>query len=116
MSINFAEIEQARARIVDTAQEMLAGRISYIEGTRAICGMLNAARLDQLQDPFVNFTAIDSETDAVPVGDVRERWHPDARLKLAAEWDSAEVYARSIGEPSCKAAIAWLDANPFVAS
>ncbi len=114
MTINVPEIEQARARIVDTAQEMLAGRISYIEGTRAICGMLNAAGLDHLQDPFVGFTAIDCETDGVPIGDVRERWHPEARLKLAADWESAEIYAKSIGERTCRAAIAWLDANPLV--
>jgi hypothetical protein len=112
MSINAPYIEQMRASIIDVAQRMLAGQLPYIEGTRAICGMLSDARLAILEEPFVSFTAIDSETDAVPIGDVRERWHPDAKIKLAAEWERAELYAKSIGEPVCRAAIAWLDAHP----
>lgn len=114
MTISGPEIEQIRMRIIDTAKRMLSGRMAYVEGTRVICGMLSAARLDHLEEPFVGFTAIDSETDAVPIGDVRVRWHPEAKMKLAAEWESAELYAKSIGERTCRAAIAWLEANPFV--
>ncbi|MGY2735707.1 hypothetical protein [Sphingomonas sp. UYP23] len=112
MSINAPYIEQMRAKIIDTARRMLAGQLPYIEGVRAICEMLSDARLSNLEEPFVGFTAVDSETDAVPIGDVRERWHPEAKIKLAAEWERAELYAKSICEPACRAAIEWLEAHP----
>lgn len=112
MSIDAPYIEQMRAKIIDTARRMLAGQLSYIEGVRGICGMLSDAQLDNLEEPFVGFTAIDSETDAVPIGDIRERWHPEVKIRLAAEWEQAELYAQSISEPACKAAIEWLEAHP----
>ena len=85
MSINAVEIEQARSRISDTAQSMLTGECSYIEGARRICDMLRQAKLDSFEEPFVRFVAITSETDEVPVEDLRERWHPEAKTKLASQ-------------------------------
>ncbi len=92
---------------------MLDGKISYIEGSRLICGLLEPARLERLEAPFVTFVAIASETDAVPVGAVRDRWHPDARIKFAKEWAKAEQYAKAIGEAACQDTIAWLTAHPL---
>jgi hypothetical protein len=113
MNLDARHVEQVRANIIDNAQRMLAGRLPFIDGVRAISDMLVDAELDSLEEPWVGFTAIDSETHAVPIGNVRERWHPDAIKTFAAEWDRAELYAKSEGEPVCRAAIAWLDAHPF---
>lgn len=76
---------------------------------RTIRGLFPRARIDQFAEPFVTFVAIDSETDAVPVGRFRELWHRDAKIKFEAEWSEAENYAKSVGEPACRAAIAWVE-------
>jgi hypothetical protein len=114
MNLDAQHVERVRADIIDNAQRMLAGQLPFIDGVRAIYDMLMNAELDSLEEPWVGFTVIDSETHAVPIGDVRERWHPVARMKFAAEWDRAELYAKSKGEPVCRAAIEWLDAHRFV--
>jgi hypothetical protein len=116
MSLNAPEIERCRAQIVATAEAMLSGDCSYVEGVRAICGLLRNARIDPFDEPFVTFVAIDSETDAVPVGRLREQWHPEAKVRLQDEWNEAETYARSLGEPACRAAIAWVERHPAYGS
>jgi hypothetical protein len=52
MSWNESEIMTARRAIFDAAQDMLAGRLSYIEGARKIVAASCAAKLDE-RDPDV---------------------------------------------------------------
>lgn len=113
MSINFDHIVQSRTEIADTAQAMLDGKLAYIEGCRLICSLLEPARLERLEKPFVVFVAVESETDTVPIGGARERWHPDAKHRLAQDWENAEQYAKTFGEAACRDAIAWINENPF---
>jgi hypothetical protein len=111
MSINADYIAMCRSRIIEAAQQMLAGQIAYIEGTRLICSLLSDARLDRLEPPFVTFIAIDSETDYVPIGSVRDRWQAAAKERFAEQWTQAEAYAKRYGEPACSEAIDWLESN-----
>lgn len=113
MNFDAPYTQQCRDRIAETAQSMLKGERSYIEGSRLICDLLDRARLDRLEEPFDAFVVIESETDAVPVGERREGWHPEAKIKLAPEWLRAENYAETVGDPACREAIKWLAANPF---
>jgi hypothetical protein len=100
MSINDGYIALTRQRIAETAETMLSGQCSYIEGARRIDDMLDSARLDRFEKPFITFVAIASETDAVPIGELREQWHVEARKKLEPEWAEAERYAKDVGEPA----------------
>lgn len=111
MSTAPPEIIRSRSEILATAKKMLTGRCSYIEGSRTINALAHEARLERLEEPFVSFVAIDSETDEVPVGRVRELWHPEARAKLMPEWDEAERWAQQYGEEACHRAIALLSNN-----
>jgi hypothetical protein len=47
MSLNESEILVARRAIFEAAQDMLAGRLSYIEGARKIAATKATARLDE---------------------------------------------------------------------
>jgi hypothetical protein len=113
MSINFDHIVQTRTKIAETAQTMLDDKLSYIEGCRLICDLLRPARLERLEAPFVVFVAVESETDTVPMGEVRERWHPEAKVRLAQDWENAEQYAKTYCEAACRDAIAWIIEHPF---
>ena len=112
MSINMHEITRARASITETAQQMLAGDLSYIEGSRTILAVLPEARIGNM-DEFMAFAGINSETDKFPFGDVRKRWQPEALTRMQPELDRAEQWAKAFGEPACRAVIERFRNEPF---
>src|SRR5262249_11051365 len=66
------------------AQELLNGKISVTEAARRIIGPayeLGSA----VEEPFATFLNIDSETDAFPLGTVRERWSQSGLQRQDAE-------------------------------
>jgi hypothetical protein len=111
VSINEFEINEARAVMVELAMRMLAGDLSYIEGTRAILAKLPQARVGNM-DEFMAFVGIDSETDRFPVVAVRELWQQDALEQMQADLDRAEAWAKSYGEPACRAMIERFKREP----
>jgi len=108
MTSNSHQIKKVRGSIVDLARKMIAGECSYIEGSRLISGLLDAARLDRHEMPFLTFVAIDSETDAIPVGRILDHWSKDAKEAHASGWGHAEDWARSVGEAACRAVLSEL--------
>jgi hypothetical protein len=111
MSINDVEIGEARATMVALATRMLDGELSYIEGTRAILAKLPEARVGNM-DEFMAFIGIDSETDRFPFGAVRELWRQEALEQMQTDLDRAEAWAKSYGEPACRAMIARFEREP----
>ena len=88
------------------------GSISFIEGSRIVNDLATAAGFDRYEEPFVRFVAIASETDAVPIGDVRKLWHPEAVIKHAEEWARAESRAMQYGKAACSEALAIMGELP----
>jgi len=105
------EVERARAENGEILQRTLEGQISFIESARRVNGLVEAAGFDRLSEPFVTFVAIDSQTDEIPLGNVRELWHPDAVEKHGAEWDRAEAWAKQFGEKGCRDGLALAQAG-----
>ena len=84
-----------RQKIAKVAQRVLDGSIGIIAAAREIhslcCGQVG---LDE-RDPDLNtFVGIDSETDALPVGEVRKHWAPDALAKKDIEIARREAMYR----------------------
>jgi hypothetical protein len=100
----------ARDKLGEALSQMMGGNLSFIEGSRIVNGLTEAAGYDRLSEPFVAFVAIDSETDAVPIGKVRDLWHPDAVAKHTDEWCQSEAWAKQVGEPACREALALMRA------
>ncbi|KRR22284.1 hypothetical protein [Bradyrhizobium retamae] len=105
MSWNESEILAARGRILKTAQDMLTGKLSYIEGARKIVAAGRTARLDEWDPDLVPFVGIVSETDALPFGDMREHWQAAALNALQPEIDEKEAWARGFGESHCRSLV-----------
>ncbi len=83
------------------ASRMLAGSLSYLEGTRRICTLSSAADLSDDPD-FSPFVAVDSGSDMFPVDpDVRKLWSAEALEKLQPEIDATEKWAREALEKPC---------------
>ena len=101
MSWNEAEIMGARWTILETAQDMLAARISYIEGSRKIIAQQFIARLDSVPE-ILPFVGIASETEALPLGESRTYWQAAALEALQPKIERSEAWARSVGESHCR--------------
>jgi hypothetical protein len=99
---------RAREKLIRALEQMVGGNLSFIEGSRVVSGLIDRAGYDRLSEPFVRFVAMDSETDSVPVGKVRDLWHPDAVEKHAEAWSLSEAWAKQIGEPACREALELL--------
>jgi hypothetical protein len=106
MSWNESEILAARRVIFEAAQDMLAGRLSYIEGARKIIAARFTSRLDEWDVDLVPFVGIDSETEALPFGDMRAHWQAAALDALQPEIAKMEVWARRFGAPHCRNLVA----------
>jgi len=58
---------------------------------------------DLENDPdLIAFVGIDSETDALPLGEIRKLWNPDALKNLQPEIDKAEMWAQNFGRSHCE--------------
>ena len=102
MSWNESEILNARQLILGAALDMLAGRLTYIEGARKIVAASWESKLDEWDPDLVPFLGINSETEALPFGEMRAHWQPAALDALQPEIDRMEAWARRFGEPHCR--------------
>ena len=75
-----------RQKIAQIAQRVLDGSIGIIAGAREIHSLCSGhVGLDE-RDPDLNtFVGIDSETDDLPIGEVRKHWALDALAKKDLE-------------------------------
>jgi hypothetical protein len=78
-----------RARALD----LVEGRLGVIAAARAIAKLGYWAGLRDDTD-VVTFVAIDSETDSLPIGEVRKLWADHALVPLDAEIAKAEALYR----------------------
>ena len=110
---NDADVAAARQMVVETARAMLDGRLSFIEGARRINGHKWDVDLPEpeLDPDIVCFLLIDSETDTLPFGDVRQLWQPAALDKLQLKIKQSEQWARETGWAACQSLIARFSGN-----
>lgn len=98
-------VHSVHKRIVKTARAMLAGELSFILGSRTLAALGHESGYDNDSD-FNMFISIDSDTDALPIGQVREHWDKSALEKLEPEIQAAEAWAKEHGEAACASLIA----------
>jgi hypothetical protein len=88
---------------LQAAQAILDGKLSVIEGSRALASYAHDIVLDWSADPdFVVFGAIASETDDLPIGESRRNWSAQA----LAEGDAKLQRFTSAVESDVRAACA----------
>jgi Protein of unknown function (DUF2489) len=103
--------EQIRVHILRIARQLVTGEIGIIAASRQL-GYLRHEVDPQLTNLIVTFTAIDSETDALPVGDVRKEWSPEALKRKDKEIAEAEDFYRESAIKAATELIRLLEA-PF---
>ncbi len=98
-------INALRTDAARVASEALAGRIHLLEACHTLSSLLARAELEANDPDLDAFVLISSETDALPVGAVRERWDPVALEHLQPEIDSAITWAVPIATPALKSVV-----------
>ncbi len=82
---------QARARIVETAELVIAGKLDVLEGARELLRSWNGlVRLFDEDGPrddrdYILLVGVDSELDRFPLGEERKLWAVDSLAELDPE-------------------------------
>ena len=94
----------ASAKIVATSRRILSGELGIVAGARQLSGL----RLDvdaERDADFIFFVGVDSETDHLPVGEVRSRWSADTLKAKNEELQAYEASVRGRAFEVCKSLI-----------
>jgi hypothetical protein len=92
-----------RTEAVHAAQTILAGEVGLIQGVRHLTGIGHRLVRDLWADPdFSILGAIDSETDDLPVGQVRAHWNPAALAAKDREIADYESKVRDAVLAACR--------------
>ena len=95
-----------RRQVISTAQAMLEGQLSFLIGSRRLAALRHETDAAADEADFLVFVAIDSNTDALPLGSVREHWDQGALARLEPEIEEAEHWALTVGADACRSLIA----------
>jgi hypothetical protein len=98
-----SEFERQRAR--EIAAAVLDGRTTVLEAVRALCPLAHTDAIADEEDRTL-VIAIESETDDLPIGEVRKLWAPYALEAKDAEIARAEELHKAQFFEACKR-IAW---------
>jgi len=91
--------------IVSTARGILDGEAEVLEGSRPLSDLLGQLSLGDDDEDHRAFVLIDSETDALPVGRVRDRWSAESLRELEPRIRDAQEWALAIAKPHCSSLI-----------
>jgi hypothetical protein len=97
-------------KIVAAARGVLSGELDVIAGARQLCGLGHQIGADRDAD-FTFFVGVESETDHLPVGGVRQHWSADALREKDAEIARAEASYRDRTFEICRRLIQRYDQN-----
>ena len=102
--MNLPEVIAAavRTRVVQIAKGLLGSQISVIEASRELSRLRFEVCSDPFDSDFLPFVGIDSETDALPIGSVRELWAADALRAKDIEIQRAEEFYRDVARDACR--------------
>ena len=100
------DVSHARRRVAETAAGMLDGTVPFLEGVRVLTGLRDKVGVAQDDEDFMIFVVVDSETDALPVGEVRKHWATEALQRLEPEIEDATQWAKQFSGAACVSLVA----------
>jgi Protein of unknown function (DUF2489) len=109
-----AQDPSAEQRVVAVASAMLRSELGVIEGSRLLCTLRPQVSSLHHDPDFLTFVGIDSETDHLPVGDVRQHWAPDALVIKDQEIQAAEAFYRDLAFAGCERLLARFGSTPVI--
>src|SRR5664279_2506097 len=87
-----------RSRVAALARDILTGNVDVLEAAHEIAHLrweIEAPDNDAALDLFVG---IESETDALPIGEERQHWSSEALARLEPDLQRARAWAQEISK------------------
>jgi hypothetical protein len=84
---------RAKSQILSFAKQLLSGQLGVIAASRELSPLRHEVETE-LAEVLLAFSAIDSETDALPIVEVRRHWSPEALELKDREITQAEEHYR----------------------
>lgn len=78
-------------KVLEISQSALDREIGVLEAARTLFGLVQAEPAIANKEDQILFVAIESETDNLPIGDVRNEWHPDRLIEKDREIAKCET-------------------------
>ena len=101
----------ASNKIVTIARSILSGNVGLVAGARELIGWRFDVGAEHDPD-FLFFVGMDSETDHLPIGEMRQHWNPDALRAKDAELEGYEESARKEAFRICRSLIQKYESHP----
>jgi hypothetical protein len=99
-------VQSCRERAAELAASILSGDLPVLEGCHLLDELRTCVEVPDNDPDFLAFNVIQSETDSLPIGRIREHWAPEALLCLEPELRSAAAWASPIALPACASIVA----------
>jgi hypothetical protein len=81
------------SQILSLAKQFLAGQLGVIVASGRLSPLRHEVEAE-LAEALLVFTGIDSESDGLPIGDVRQHWSPEALADKDLEITEVENFYR----------------------
>jgi hypothetical protein len=94
MTPSFNTLAEQQHEIVRVARRIVDGSVGVIEGAREMTRVHFRSHSKEEDEEFLVFVGINSETDHLPVGEVRRHWSTEALERKDAEIRKAEEFFR----------------------
>jgi hypothetical protein len=104
-SSDISTVDEQRREMVRVAHGILDGSIGIVVGARQLTRLRFPSRAENDSDILV-FVGIDSQTDHLPLGDVRRLWNIDVLKVKDDELQAYEARVRERAFGACKSLIA----------
>jgi hypothetical protein len=95
-----------KARALEIANGVLANQVGIIEGARELAHLRWQVTDDEFDPDFIPFIAVDSETDAFPIGKERAYWASSVLVEKDREIKQADDLYREKILAACRVLVA----------
>ena len=94
-------VEEQRKAMAHMARQILDGKIGIVAGARELTRLRFPSRAESDSDILV-FVGVDSETDHLPLGNVRQQWNAEVLKVKDEELKRYEVQVRERVFGACR--------------
>jgi hypothetical protein len=94
-----------RRQAAEIAAGMLAGDVPVLEGCHSLAALRWELEVADTDPDFVTFAMISSEIDALPIGEARAHWAPEALATVEPDIQSAIAWATPQALPACESVV-----------